>query len=121
MNYIWKKAVLTLYREKFPRENEPFAVVKSAKLSIHTSSENKLVGKIKDFFPLMGSLDYLTSMDGIAKKYVLCWFDDSIEDMNLSFRRLTGVAFIDPLSYVLDGQGKKSFSAKFVAISGKLE
>lgn len=121
MNYIWKKAVLTFYREKIPRENEPFAVVKSAKLTIQKSSENKLVGKIKDFFPLMGSVDYLNSIEGITKKYVLCWFDDSLEDMKLSFRRITGVTFITPLSCVLDGKGKKTFSAKFEAIKGRLE
>ena len=121
MNYIWKKAVLTFYREKYPRENEPFAVVKSAKLTIQQSSKNKLVGTIEDFFPLMGNLDCLSSKDGIAEKYVLCWFDDSIENIKLSFRRITGVTFIAPLSFILDKKGKKSFSAKFKAISGKFE
>ena len=119
MNYIWKKAVLTFYREKIPRENEPFAVVKSAKLTIQKSSENKLVGKIKDFF--VHGYPGTSIVEGITKKYVLCWFDDSLEDMKLSFRRITGVTFITPLSCVLDGKGKKTFSAKFEAIKGKLE
>jgi hypothetical protein len=121
MNYIWNKAVLTFYRQKIPHESEPFAVVKSKKLTIQKSSEKKIVGEIENFFPLMGNLANLTSMDGIAEKYVICWFDDSIEDITLSFRRIAGVSFIAPLSFVIDKNGKKSFSVKFEAISGKLE
>jgi hypothetical protein len=121
MNYVWKKAVITFYREKYPRESEPFAVIKSAKLIISKTNKNKLIGEIKDFFPLMGNLDCISSIEGITEKYVLCWFDDSIDDFKFSFRRISGVSFTDPVSYVLDENGKKTYSANFVGTTGKLE
>lgn len=121
MNYLWKKAVLTFYRDTYPRESEPFAVVKTTKLKISRTIENKLTGEIEDFFPLMGNLDCISSIEGFAEKYVLCWFDDSVEDFKLAFRRIRGVSFIDPVSYVVDENGKKTYSAKFNGTSGKLE
>jgi hypothetical protein len=121
MNYIWKKPVLTFYREKYPPEREPFAVAKSIKLEISKTQENKLTGTIDAFFPLMGNLDCLSSVEGLTEKYVLCWFDDTVDDINSAFRRVTGVTFSSQVSYVLDEKGKKTYFANFEALSGKLK
>ncbi len=121
MNYIWKKPVLTIYREKYPPEKEPFAVTKSAKLEILKTQENKFKGIIEDFFPLMGNLDCLSSVEGLTEKYVLCWFDDTVDDINLAFRRVTSVTFSSKVSYIIDEKGKKTYSATFEALAGKLK
>lgn len=121
MNYAWNKAVLTFYREKYPPKREPFAVVKTEKLEISRSHDNLLTGEITGFFPLMGNLDCISSVEGLADKYVICWFDDTVEDMNLAFRRLTGVSFSSDFSFVLDEKGKRTYNAQFKALAGKLE
>lgn len=121
MNHIWKKPVLTFYREKYPPEKEPFAVAKTVRLEILKTQENKLTGKIVDFFPLMGNLDCLSSVEGLIEKYVLCWFDDTVDDIAQAFRRLAGVTFSSKVSYSLDEKGKKTYNADFTALAGKLE
>jgi hypothetical protein len=121
MNYAWNKAVLTFYIEKHPPEREPFAVVKTKKLEISKSQDNILTGEIKEFFPLMGNLDYISSAEGLAEKYVICWFDDTVDDINLAFRRLTGVSFLTDFSYITDEKGKRTYKTQFRALAGKLK
>lgn len=121
MKYIWKKPVLTFYREKYPPEKEPFAVAKTVRLEILKTQENNLTGKIVDFFPLMGNLDCLSSVEGLTEKYVLCWFDDTVDDIAQAFRRLTGVTFSSKAPYSVNEKGKKTYNANFDAIAGKLE
>jgi hypothetical protein len=121
MNYDWNKPVLTFYREKFPPEREPFAVVKTTKLEISRTKENLLTGEIMGFFPLMGNLDCISTVEGLAEKYVICWFDDTVEDINLAFRRLIGVSFNSGFSFGLDKKGKRTYSAQFKARDGKLK
>ena len=121
MTYIWKKPVLTFYREKNPPEKEPFVVVKTTKLEVAISKDKLLTGEIKDFFPLMGTLDSLSSIDGIADKYVICWFDDTVDNLSLAFRRLAGVTFSTKISFTMNTQGKRTYNAKFTAINGKIK
>jgi hypothetical protein len=78
-------------------------------------------GSIVAFFPLMGNLDCLESVEGKSDHYILCWFDDMAEDLNKSFRRLVGVTFSSEVSFVVDERGKRTYKASFKAKGGKLE
>jgi hypothetical protein len=121
MDFVWNKPVLTFYRERFPRENEPFAVVKASKLEVTKSEKEDYLGKINSFFPLMGNLDCLSSVESKQDHYVICWFDDKIEDIDESVRRLSGVTFSTDVPYVVDERGKRTYNAMFRAKIGKLE
>ena len=120
MDFAWSKPVLTFYRERTPREKEPFVVVKALKLEV-AESEEECLGEIKAFFPLMGNLDCLSSVEGRQDHYVICWFDDEIENLDESFRRLAGVTFLSDVPYVVDERGKRTYNAKFKAKHGKLK
>ena len=120
MDFVWSKPVLTFYRERIPREKEPFAVVKAIQLEVAKSEMEGYAGKIDAFFPLMGNLDCLSSVEGKQDHYVICWFDDKVNDLNASFRRLGGVSFISDVPYVVDEKGKRTYTAKFEAKYGKL-
>lgn len=121
MDFVWNKPVLTFYRERIPRKKEPFAVVKASKLIVSESEKRGYWGTINSFFPLMGSLDCLSSVEGKQDYYVICWFDDKVEDLNESFRRLAGVTFSSEVPYVVDERGKRTYNAGFKAKHGKLE
>ena len=115
MDFVWNKPVLTFYRERIPMEKEPFAVVKALKLEVNRSEKEGYMGKIDSFFPLMGNLDCLSSVEGKADHYVICWFDDKVENLNESFRRLSGVSFPSDVPYLVDEKGKRTYNARFKA------
>ena len=121
MDFVWNKPVLTFYRERFPREKEPFVVVKALKLEVSKSEKEGYLGRINSFFPLMGNLDCFSSVEGKQDHYVICWFDDKVEDIDESFRRLSGVAFSSDVAYVVDERGKRIYTTTFKAKHGKLE
>ena len=121
MDYVWNKPVLTFYRERIPRENEPFAVVKALKLIVTKSEKAGYWGTINSFFPLMGNLDCISSVEGKNDHYIMCWFDDKVESLNESYRRLAGVTFLSEVNYVVDEMGKRTYNARFKAKTGKLE
>jgi protease II len=121
MDFIWNKPVLTFYREKIPMEKEPFAVVKALKLEVTKAEREGYIGKINAFFPLMGNLDCLSSVEGKQDHYVICWFDDNVENLHDSFRRLGRVTFTSDVAYVVDARGKRTYEAKFKAMHGKLK
>ena len=121
MDFVWNKPVLTFYRERIPMEKEPFAVVKALKLEVNRSEKEGYMGKIDSFFPLMGNLDCLSSVEGKQDHYVICWFDDKVENLNESFRRLSGVSFPSDVPYLVDEKGKRTYNARFKAKIGKLE
>ena len=120
MDFVRNKPVLTLYRERIPREKEPFAVVKALKLEITKSQKEGYQGKINSFFPLMGNLDCLSSVEGKQDQYVICWFDDEVKDLDESFRRLGGVTFTSDVPYVVNEKGKRTYNAQFKAKYGKV-
>ena len=118
---VWRKPVLTFYRERFSKpETEAFAVVQAQSLVV-SKDDGKLCCILEDFFPLMGNIDCLSTAEGKADKYVLCWFDDQIEDFGEAFRRLTGVTFPEGVTFMADERGKRTYNAAFVAANGKLE
>ncbi len=123
MQYIWEKPVITFYKERFGKqEKEPFVAVKAQKLVV--TREIEVTGyscHLEDFFPIMGSLDYISSKKGKNDSYVLCWFDDKIDDFTEAFRRLTAVTFQEEINCTTDKKGKETCNAKFEAKHGKLE
>ena len=121
MDFVWEKPVLTFYRERMPMEKEPFAVVKAVKLGVSKSEKGGYWGSVHGFFPLMGNVDCLSSVEGKDDAYVLCWFDDKIEDLKEAYRRLTGVTFPSGVTYVVDESGKRTYVGTFEAKYGKLE
>ena len=59
----WNRPVIVFYRERTEKpENRAFAVVKALKLAF-TEEENKLKGKIEEFFPLMGDIENISSAE----------------------------------------------------------
>jgi hypothetical protein len=123
LQLVWDKPVITFYKERFGKpEREPFVAVKARKLVVTKKGENAKIGCVlEDFFPIMGKLDYVSSKEGKADRYVLCWFDDKQNDFSKAFRRLTGVAFPEGIKCVTDEKDKMSCNAGFEAKHGKLE
>ena len=116
--FVWNKPVLSLYRENNEQpEREAFAVIKVKKLTVSKSENGDYKGNIADFFCLMGDLDQV----GGVSKYVVCWFDDSIEDFYDGFRRLSGVTFPNGVSFTVDKRDKRTYNAAFEAKHAKLK
>ena len=114
-DFVWNKPTLSFYRENNEQpEREAFAVVKVQKLTV---SENVgFEAKIVDFFPLMGDVDLIQP----DKRYVVCWFDDSVQDFYAGFRRLAGVTFPEKPSYTVDKRDKRTYNATLKAKYAKL-
>jgi hypothetical protein len=123
LQFVWEKPVLTFYRERFGKpEREAFVAVKARRLVVSGKEEGANFScSLTDFFPIMGELDYVSTKEGKADRYVLCWFDDKIDDFGEAFRRLTGVTFPKGIQCTTDHKGKISCNADFEAKHGKLE
>ena len=123
MQFVWDKPVLTFYRERFGKpEREAFVAVKARKLVVSKKEQDaKFNCALQDFFPIMGELEQISTKEGKADSYVLCWFDDTEDDFGKAFRRLTGVTFPEGIKCVTDEKGKISCNADFEAKHGKLE
>lgn len=123
MESVWEKPVISFYRERFGKpEREAFLVVKARRLAVSkTEGSNNFGCTLEDFFPLMGNINYISSEEEKADRYVLCWFDDRVDDFGEAFRRLTGVTFPEGINCVTDKKGKISCNASFEAKNGKLE
>lgn len=123
MESVWEKPVITFYRERFGKpEREAFLVVKARKLTVSNNSvDTKISCSLEDFFPLMGDINYISSKEGKADRYVLCWFDDRYDDFTKAFRRLTGVTFPQGIKCIKNKKGKMSCNVNFEAKHGKLE
>ena len=118
--FVWEKPVLVFYRERKEKpERKAFAVVKARKLII-SSDDFGFSGKIEDFFPLMGDIDYISTKEGESGQYVLCWFEDKEDDFSKAWRRLTGVTFPTGVAFTTDIKEKKTYNTNFIAKQGKL-
>ncbi len=124
VDFVWEKPVIIFYRERVKeREKKAFAVVKAAKLEVKSTGSAEYAefqGNIQDFFPLMGDIDHVSSDEGLADRYVLCWFEDREDDFDKAWRRLIGVTFSEAPVLTTDEKGKRSYSAVFKAKHGKL-
>ncbi len=120
--FVWKKPVLCFFKQRdINPEIDPFVVVKAKQVTISKSADDKLAGSIQDFFTLMGDADYLSTAEGLADHYILCWFDDTEPDMTKDLRRLRGVTLKAKATYVLNEAGKRTYNAQFKAEHGKLK
>ncbi|MCW4005227.1 MAG: hypothetical protein NWF04_01310 [Candidatus Bathyarchaeota archaeon] len=120
--FVWDKAVICVFRERFENhEADPFVVVRCKKLVVCKSEDGKLAGSITDFFTLMGDADYISSPEGMADQYVMCWFDDNESDTTKDLRRLRGVTFPTKPTYTTGAANKRTYNATFKAEQGKLK
>lgn len=124
MELVWERPVIVFYKERLKKpERKAFAVVKARKLGISRVEEKdaNFKGNLKDFFPFMGDIDYISSMDGMSDRYVLCWLDDKEDDFSKAWRRLTGVTFSAGITFTTDEKSKRTYNANFKAKQGKLK
>lgn len=120
--YIWKKPVLCIFRErKVNPESDPFVVIKAKALKIKQKSPSEYLCKIEDFFTLMGDADYLSSAEGTKDHYVVCWFDDEEPDLTKDLRRLRGVTISGKVSCQTNDHNKRTYNASFKAEQAKLK
>ena len=119
--FVWKKPVLCIFKEREPFEIDPFVVVKARKLTLKLEEGITYSGDIEDFFTLMGDADYLSTSEGAADHYVVCWFDDTEPDMTRDLRRLRGVTFKGKVTFFLNESGKRTYNATFKAEHAKLK
>jgi hypothetical protein len=120
--FNWKKPVLCFFKQRDPNpEIDPFVVVKAKQVTISKSAQGKLAGSVQDFFTLMGDADYLSSAEGVADRFIVCWFDDAESDMTKDLRRLRGVTLSSKATYVVNGAGKRTYNVEFTAEQGKLK
>jgi hypothetical protein len=120
--FVWKKPVLCFFKERDVNpEIDPFVVVKAKQVTIKKSVDGKLTGDFHDFFTLMGDADYLSTPEGLADHYIVCWFDDTEPDMTKDLRRLRGVTLSSKATYVVNEAGKRTYNATFKAEQGKLK
>ena len=119
----WNKPVLCIFKERDVNpEIDPFVVVKAKKLTLVPVTDAKYSGVIEDFFTLMGDADYLSTNEGAADHYVMCWFDDTEPDMSKDLRRLRGVKFNDKVICAMNEKtGKRTYNANFKAEHAKLK
>ncbi len=122
MELIWEKPVIVFYKERLKKpERKAFAVIKVTRLVISRVEEGaKFRGSIRDFFPLMGDIDYISSTEGMSDRYVLCWLDDKEDDFSKAWRRLTGVTFPSGITFTTDEKDKRIYCADFKAEKGKM-
>lgn len=120
---VWSKPVLCIFKEREVNpEIDPFVVVKAKKMTLTQGKEPKYSGDIVDFFTLMGDADYLSSPEGKADHYVMCWFDDTEPDTTKDLRRMRGVTFKGKVSCVMNEEtGKRTYNASFNAEHAKLK
>ena len=120
--FVWNKPVVCIFKERDVNpEIDPFVVVKAKKIAISRSENAEAVGKLIDFFTLMGDADYLMSTEGAADRYVMCWFDDTEPDMTKDLRRLRGVTLKGKVTCALNPAGKRTYNAAFKAEHAKLK
>ena len=120
--FVWNKPVVCIFKERDVNpEIDPFVVVKAKKISISHSEGSKVVGRLVDFFTLMGDADYLMSDLGSGDRYIMCWFDDTEPDVTKDLRRLRGVALTGKVTCTLNAAGKRTYNAAFTAEHAKLK
>ena len=118
--FEWKKPTISVYRERQePPEKEPFVVLKAQRITLESMEGTGFTGTIDGFFKLMGDIEYISSPVGKKDQYVLCWFDDGIEDFDESFRKLAGVTFPDGIAPILS-EDKELYKVSLQAEQGRI-
>jgi hypothetical protein len=122
LDFVWKKPVLVFYKERLDKpERKAFAVIKANKFSVSRNRNNEVItGEIREFFPLMGDIDYISTKEGKSDQYILCWFEDREDDLSKAWRRLTNVTFPKGLTFTTDKKDKRTYTTEFRAKQGKL-
>jgi hypothetical protein len=106
------------YRERQENpETKAILVVKAKRLEVSKYEEDTTIkGNIKDFFPLSGNIDYISSDRGLSDRYILCWRDDEEKDLSKAWRgKVNGVTFPNGITLMTDRNGKRIYNANFRA------
>lgn len=110
----WKKVYFQIFHED---EEEPICVCRANSLSIDEVEGPNISGSIESFFPLMGSvIEFLSDagFSGSKKKYVVCWADESVEDEDLKWKKLTGLRFLESIDAIGSCE-KQRYRCRFTA------
>lgn len=118
----WKKPVICIFKERNVNpESDPFVVIMARQIALTAGDDHSYMGKIDDFFTLMGDADYLSSKEGKEDHYVMCWFDNKEPDMTKDLRRLRGVRFTGDVSFSENPKThKRTYNGTFKAEQAKL-
>jgi hypothetical protein len=122
--FVWKKPVICIFKERVAGDwqSDPFVVIRATQVTVTQGENPKFSGKIQDFFTLMGDVDYISSPEGKADQYVLCWFDDAEPDMTKDLRRLRSVHFNGEVTHTeAPKTHKRTYNASFTAEQAKLK
>jgi hypothetical protein len=105
-----------LYREYQDQPTrEAVAVIRARRLAlIENENKDTLTGRIEDFFPLMGDLDNIQPDPESENLYVLCIYNEGEKPFDHP-DRITGVTFLEGLSFIRDQQGKRTYHSTFQA------
>jgi hypothetical protein len=120
---VWKKPVICFFKERNVNpESDPFVVIKARQVTLAEGGDPKYRGVIEDFFTLMGDADYLSSAEGKADHYVMCWFDDTEPDDTKDLRRLRGVCLAGEVTCTQNERThKRTYNAAFTASQAKIK
>jgi hypothetical protein len=121
--FVWKKPVVCFFKERNVNpESDPFVVIKARQVTVTDGGDAKYKGTLEDFFTLMGDSDYLSSAEGKADHYVMCWFDDAEPDMTKDLRRLRGVRLTGEVTCTTNEKThKRTYNAAFSATQAKIK
>jgi hypothetical protein len=120
---VWKKPVICIFKERSGDhwESDPFVVIKAKHVTVIAGNNPKFSGVIEDFFTLMGDAEYISSPEGKADHYVMCWFDDTEPDMTKDLRRLRGVRFNGEVTHSENPKThKRTYNGTFTAEQAKI-
>ncbi len=123
MSFVWKKPVICIFKERSGEnwESDPFVVIKAKQVTVTPQDNPKYSGTIEGFFTLMGDAEYISSPEGKADHYVMCWFDDTEPDMTKDLRRLRGVQFTGDVNCTTNQKThKRTYNATFSASQAKI-
>jgi len=69
----------------------------------------------------MGDAEYISTAEGKADHYVMCWFDDTEPDMTKDLRRLRGVRFNGEVTQSENPKThKRTYNGSFTAEQAKI-
>ena len=69
----------------------------------------------------MGNLACVSFKGGEIDRYIVCWFDDNVDDFHQAGRRLIGVTFPPNMSFTVDERGNRTYNTTFKTEYGLLE
>jgi hypothetical protein len=113
---IWLKPVIVLFRESYDQPiREAVAVLRARRITLVEEEEKDVImGRIEDFFPLMGDINGIQSDPTGMNRYVLCIYSEGEKPFDQP-DQLSGIIFPRGLSFIRDQYGKRTYHGSFQA------